>query len=178
MTTVARTLEMWRMKMRSKMWHQIFFFFESGDIRTSYIQEQRYFTYPPRLCTKKSDTHCCFLSEVSVMCRHLQPCFLVLLNDRKSLLFYGWICWLTNSICHSGPSLKLFWEFFKTAFPCNLYAVVSFSKNYFKISLFVALLGFPCCWRAFSSCRSRGYSPGVVHGLLIKVASLIVEHGL
>lgn len=40
--------------------------------------------------------------------------------------FYGWICWLTNSICHSGPSLKLFWEFFKTAFSCNLHAVVSF----------------------------------------------------
>lgn len=80
MTTAVRTLETWRIKMRSEMWLSVdsrfFFFFESGDIRTSYIQEQRYFTYTPRFCAKKSDTHCCPLGSVFVMCKHLRPPFL------------------------------------------------------------------------------------------------------
>ena len=32
--------------------------------------------------------------------------------------------------------------------------------------------------RVFSSSESGGYSPAVVHGLLIAVASLVLEHGL
>ena len=44
--------------------------------------------------------------------------------------------------------------------------------------LFLAALGLRCCMRAFSSCGERGLLFVVVHGLLIAVASLVVEHGL
>ena len=40
----------------------------------------------------------------------------------------------------------------------------------FFFNLFLAALGFCCCARAFSSCGELG--------LLIAVASLVVEHGL
>ena len=43
--------------------------------------------------------------------------------------------------------------------------------------LFLAALGLPCCARAFSSCSEWGPLFVVVHGLLIAVASLVVEHG-
>ena len=41
-----------------------------------------------------------------------------------------------------------------------------------------AALGLHCCMRAFSSCGERGLLFIVVRGLLIVVASLVVEHGL
>ena len=44
--------------------------------------------------------------------------------------------------------------------------------------LFLAVLGLRCSARAFSSCGERGLLFVVVHGLLIAVASLVVEHGL
>ena len=50
--------------------------------------------------------------------------------------------------------------------------------NKFIYLLFLAALGLPCCARAFSSCGERGYSFVAVCGLLIAVASLVVEHGL
>ena len=46
------------------------------------------------------------------------------------------------------------------------------------IYLFLAALGLRCCARALSSCGERGLLFVVVHGLLIAVASLVVEHGL
>ena len=46
------------------------------------------------------------------------------------------------------------------------------------IYLFLAALGLRCCVRAFSSCGERGLLFVVVRGLLIVVASLVVEHGL
>ena len=48
----------------------------------------------------------------------------------------------------------------------------------FLFILFLAALGLRCCTRAFSSCGERGLLFIAVHGLLIAVASLIVEHGL
>ena len=53
-------------------------------------------------------------------------------------------------------------------------------KNLFIdfIYLFLAALGLPCCVRAFSSCGERGLLLVAVRGLLIAVASLVVEHGL
>ena len=48
----------------------------------------------------------------------------------------------------------------------------------FKIYLFLAVLGLRCCAWAFSSCGERGLLFVAVHGLLITVASLVVEHGL
>ena len=46
------------------------------------------------------------------------------------------------------------------------------------INLFLAALGLHCCVRAFSSCGERGLLFVAVCGLLIVVASLVVEHGL
>ena len=42
----------------------------------------------------------------------------------------------------------------------------------------LAALGLRCCTRAFSSCGESGLLFVEVHGLLIAVASLVVEHGL
>ena len=44
--------------------------------------------------------------------------------------------------------------------------------------IFLAVLGLCCCARAFSSCSEQGLLFIVVGGLLIVVASLVVEHGL
>ena len=64
-----------------------------------------------------------------------------------------------------------FWFFFYFSFG-------SCKKNCFLINLFLAVLGLCCCARAFSSCSKRGLLFVVVRGLLIAVASLVVEHGL
>ena len=42
----------------------------------------------------------------------------------------------------------------------------------------LAALGLRCCIQAFSHCGERGLLFVVVRGLLIVVASLVVEHGL
>ena len=52
-----------------------------------------------------------------------------------------------------------------------------FNFIYF-IYLFLAALGLPCCVRAFSSCGERGLLFVAARGLLIKVVSLVAEHGL
>ena len=46
------------------------------------------------------------------------------------------------------------------------------------IYLFMAVLGLRCCVPAFSGCGERGLLFVAVRGLLIVVASLIMEHGL
>ena len=46
------------------------------------------------------------------------------------------------------------------------------------IYLFLAALGLRCRMRAFSSCGEQGLLFIAVHGLLIAVASLVVEHRL
>ena len=46
------------------------------------------------------------------------------------------------------------------------------------IYLFLAALCLCCCARAFSSCGERGLLFIAVCGLLVAVASLVVEHGL
>ena len=53
-----------------------------------------------------------------------------------------------------------------------------FLNFYLFIYLFLAALGLHCCVRAFSSCGERGLLFLAVHGLLIAVATLVVEHGL
>ena len=56
------------------------------------------------------------------------------------------------------------------------------ARMIFKFILFIylclAVLGLRCCARAFSSCGERGLLFVAVRGLLIAVASLILEHGL
>jgi len=44
--------------------------------------------------------------------------------------------------------------------------------------LFLTVLGLHCCMQAFSRCREQGLLLVAVHGLLIVVASLAVEHRL
>ena len=58
-------------------------------------------------------------------------------------------------------------------------------SNFFFITLFIfiylfilAALGLRCCSGAFSSCGEWGLCFVAVRGLLIVVASLVVEHGL
>ena len=56
-----------------------------------------------------------------------------------------------------------------------------FILNLFILSyLFLAALGLRCCAQAFffSNCGERGLLFVAVRGLLIAVASLVVEHGL
>ena len=48
----------------------------------------------------------------------------------------------------------------------------------FLLFLLLAALGLHCCTRTFSSCGERGLLFLAVHGLLIAVDSLVVEHGL
>ena len=54
---------------------------------------------------------------------------------------------------------------------------VFFLINLF-VYLFMAALGLRCCAWAFSICGERGLPFIVVRGLLIAVASLVVEHRL
>ena len=49
---------------------------------------------------------------------------------------------------------------------------------FFKIYLFLAVLGLHCCVRAFSSCSDQGLLFVAVRGLLLAVASPVEEHGL
>ena len=55
---------------------------------------------------------------------------------------------------------------------------ISFLFLYKFIYLFLAVLVLRCCVQAFSSCGKRGLLFVAVRGLLIAVASLVVEHGL
>ena len=49
---------------------------------------------------------------------------------------------------------------------------------FYFIYLFLVVLGLPCCKRAFSSCSEWGLLFVAVRGLLIAVASFVVEHTL
>ena len=48
----------------------------------------------------------------------------------------------------------------------------------FYLLIYLAALGLHCCARAFSSCSEWGLLFVEVRGLLIAVASLVVEHEL
>ena len=56
----------------------------------------------------------------------------------------------------------------------SLFLVLLFN---FHLILFLAALGLCCCVQAFSSCGEQGLLFVAVRGLLIVVASLVVEHG-
>ena len=59
-----------------------------------------------------------------------------------------------------------------------MYSHKSFFFFYKFIYLFFGVLGLRCCAQAFSSCGEQGLLFVAVRGLLIVVASLVVEHGL
>ena len=53
-----------------------------------------------------------------------------------------------------------------------------FKKFIYFIYLFLAALGLRCCAQVFSSCGEWELLFVAVRGLLLAVASLVVEHGL
>ena len=62
---------------------------------------------------------------------------------------------------------------------CRVYFIYLFLRSvYLFIYLFLAALGLRCHVRAFSSCGEQGLLFVAVRGLLIAVASLVVEHRL
>ena len=69
-------------------------------------------------------------------------------------------------------------SFIFTLKPKELFGQPHTSQFTFVFILFLAALGLCCCTRALSSCGKQGLLFVVVHGLLIEVASLVVEHGL
>ena len=60
---------------------------------------------------------------------------------------------------------------------CDLEQLSNILKINLFIYLFLAALGLRCCTQAFSSCGERGLLFVAVHGFLIAVVSLVVEHG-
>ena len=58
------------------------------------------------------------------------------------------------------------------------FRVISVTMETFLFFFLLAALCLGCCTRAFSSCGEQGLLFFAVRGLLIAVASLVVEHGL
>ena len=58
------------------------------------------------------------------------------------------------------------------------FLIIIFFIMFIYLYLFLAVLGLCCCAWAFSSCGEQGLLFVAVRGLLIAVASLVVEHGL
>ena len=61
---------------------------------------------------------------------------------------------------------------------CSSDLTFYFLSNFYLFIYVLPALGLHCCIRAFSSCSERGLLFVAVRGLLIAVASLVVEHGL
>ena len=70
-----------------------------------------------------------------------------------------------------GVSFHPQFQVSETIWPFSFYFILF-------IYLLLAALGLRCCARAFSSCGEWGLPFVVARGLLIAVASLVVEHGL
>ena len=60
----------------------------------------------------------------------------------------------------------------------DLHFSIFFFINLFIYYLFLTALGLCCCMQVISSCGERGLLFLAMCGLLIAVASLVVEHGL
>ena len=74
---------------------------------------------------------------------------------------------------HSVFTVRIVW------WSCFVLFCFAFFKALKKfLNLFLAALGLCCSSQAFSSCSERGLLFVAVRGLLIVVASLVVEHGL
>ena len=96
----------------------------------------------------------------------------MILNDYRRGNFV--LCCVFSSIKYN----EFFFSSFATLEDYWLFLISFFLRNLFIICLFLAVLGLHCCAWAFSSCGERGLLFVAVHGLLIVVASLVVEHGL
>ena len=96
-----------------------------------------------------------------------------------------------NNICTHPNSFRPMYNFKKAYLPFHTFllapinithisdlSLFKFVFNFFKIYLFLAVLGLHGCTQTFSSCGEQGLLFVAVHGLLIAVASLVAEHGL
>ena len=80
---------------------------------------------------------------------------------------------------HHFKSRKILWNNIKSKLKRVIYSQMEGSFFFFFFNyLFLAALGPGCCTQVFSSCGERGLLFVAVHGFLIAVASLVVEHGL
>ena len=85
---------------------------------------------------------------------------------------YIYVC-----VCVCVCVCVFFFIFFSIMVYHRILNIVPCSYFYLFTYLFMAALGLHCCVRAFSSCGEQGLLFIVVRGLLIAVASLVVEHG-
>ena len=87
-------------------------------------------------------------------------------------------CWLFSSLSLDYVTILIFPFGFRNYF-FSLHKCLFFFLIYLLIYyLFLAVLDLCCCVWAFSSCSEWELLFVAVHGLLIAVASLVVEHGL
>ena len=88
--------------------------------------------------------------------------------------------WNDKNVTYQSSNMMTFFLcFFPTLF---IFSTLILTQGFFFfnsfIHLFLAALGLRSCTWTFSSCGERGLLFIVVCGLLIAVASLVVEHGL
>ena len=102
------------------------------------------------------------------------------LSKMKHLLIHPWICFSSGFAISVPLCIQLLkpetWVISKSLHPSLLFFFNL--KKYLFIYLFLAALGLHCCAWAFSRCGEQGLLFVAVRGLLIAVASLVVEHGL
>ena len=108
---------------------------------------------------------------VTMMCR----CRFISCNNCTTLVGD-----IDNGRGYACVGVECMWE---TSIPSSQFCsgpktAIKKKKSYLFIYLFMTVLSLLCCAQAFSSCGEPGLLFIVVHGLLIAMASLIVEHGL
>ena len=101
-----------------------------------------------------------------------------ILNDLNLFKFIRLVLWPNMSILENVPCTLGKNVCSGVAGNNVLYIFLGLIGLNLFIYLFMAVLGLGCCVRAFSSCDERGLLFVAVRGLLIAVASLVVEHGL
>ena len=84
------------------------------------------------------------------------------------------VCWEVFLLLVFPGIIYVEFFFLKCFVECTSEAFFLFSFLFFY--LFLAAFGLHCCVRAFSSCGEWGLLFVAVRGLLIVVASLVVEH--
>ena len=121
------------------------------------------------------DAYFLFVSDWGVRTLKLHGA-VVVVEGKVSLCCTWWQRGCFQTPWHEKPALG----YLKTTFTkLRQLLFLLFVCNLIKlINLFLAALGLRCCTRAFSSCGERGLLFVVVRGLLIAMASLVVEHGL
>ena len=96
-------------------------------------------------------------------------------------VFPWWMVMLSIFSCTCWPFVHLLWRnIYLSSLPVLKLDYLYFYYFFFNkfIYLFLAVLGLCCCVWAFSSCGERRLLLIAVHGLLIAVGSVAVEHGL